>query len=98
MFVKRIARAETFFFFPTFIDLPATVGQLFTLKLTEDQSYASTGYLVVNRQSYQVSSTERNQAAALERYVVALGKKEIPHLLTTSGTNRSAWEVSKSTS
>jgi hypothetical protein len=63
------------------VDLPDTVGQNFTLKLSREKElyYMSSGYLRINETLYKASNADI--VAELNDYIVNYGLEEIPGLL-----------------
>jgi hypothetical protein len=63
------------------VDLPDTVGQSFTLKLSREKElyYMSSGYLKINETLYKASNADI--VAELNDYIVNYGLEEIPGLL-----------------
>lgn len=62
------------------VDLPDTVGQSFTLKLSREKEldYTSTGYLRINETLYKAKDADI--VAAVHEYVVNYGFEELPDL------------------
>ncbi|MCD9022548.1 hypothetical protein [Cohnella silvisoli] len=63
------------------VDLPDTVGQNFTLKLSRERElyYISSGYLKINETLYKASNADI--VTELDDFVVNYGLQEIPDLL-----------------
>ncbi|WP_442602329.1 hypothetical protein [Paenibacillus sp. KN14-4R] len=61
------------------IDAPLSVGQNFTLKITGELDYLSTGYLKLNKTYFK--AIDEKSVKDLDTYIVSLGKVNIQGLL-----------------